>query len=472
MGHFLKLSITCILFFFFFSLEFCNMVGKRHIKPSVFVKLKMMNHDIPTASLKDFYWDNPDVQRGLEGNFKNWQAYYRGQKLKKEGSASKPISLPKHQKKRFLYQRGNNQPKKTKQFTKKKDARTQTRMKGTKNKSRKGLKAVKAQAFVEKPQPKSSEILDYQGLKCPEQSTSTWPAPTPSGNVDVPAHFTNFESFDPFRWTVKDIDMSECTLSDHTQKHKPKSEYEMTCESEYEMTCEYGYKPLCDPVSPCSSGEESPDVVKQSLVAAKIELPLEVENAPIAVQLKPLAKVGPMKIESDISEPVVVGPAQIEDVVADPLREAVNVVAPEVRVEEIADPIREVAPEVRVEEIADPIMAIVPDVGGDVGVDAIAELEPAQIGVVEVGPEMVAQPDMVAEPVVVGPAAVWNVGVDDPEIILMDQGDSDIEFLGEFENSRQKRLKSQLHYRQTLTRQRQGGYHGPRYKHQRKGRRY
>merc|ERR1712240_769991 len=158
------------------------------------------------------------------------------------------------------------------------------------------------------------------------------------------------------------------------------------------------------------------------------------------------------------------GPAQIVDVVADPIREVVNVVAGHVNV---------VAPEVRVEEIADPIMAIVPDVGGDVGVDAIAELEPAQIGVVGVGPEMVAQPAMVAEPVVVGPAAVWNVGVDDPEIILMDQGDSDIEFLGEFENSRQKRLKSQLHYRQILTRQRQGGgYHGPKYRHQRKGRRY
>merc|ERR1712002_114535 len=148
-----------------------------------------------------------------------------------------------------------------------------------------------------------------------------------------------------------------------------------------------------------------------------------------------------MKNESDILEPVVVGPAQIEDVVADPLREAVNVVAPEVRVEEIADPIRE----------------IIPDVGGDVGVDAIAELEPAQIGVVGVDPEMVAQPAMVAEPVVVGPAAVLNVGVDDPEIILMDQGDSDIEFLGEFENSRQKQLKSRLHYKQILTRQRQGG---------------
>merc|ERR1712240_404175 len=175
MGHFLKLSITCILFLFFFSLEFCNMVGKRWIKPSVFVKLRAMNTDIPTASLKELYWSNPDAQRGLEGNFKNRHAYYRGQKLKSKGSASKPINLPKQQKKKCLYQRGNNQPKNTKQFTKKKDARTQTRMKGTKNKSRKWLKAVKAQAFVEKPQPKSSEILDYQGLKCPEQSTSTWP---------------------------------------------------------------------------------------------------------------------------------------------------------------------------------------------------------------------------------------------------------------------------------------------------------
>ena len=451
------------------------MVGKRHIKPSVFVKLKMMNHGIPTASLKELYWNNPDAQRGLESNFKNWQAYYRGQKLKKKGFASKPISLPKHQNKKFLYQREKNQPKNTKQFTKKKDARTQTRMKGTKNKSRKWLKAVKAQAFVENPQPKSSEILDCQGLKCPEQSTSTWPAPTPSGHVDVPLHFTNFQSYDPFGWNVNEINMSECTPSDHTHKQEPRSEYiesecEMKCESkhemkyesEYEMKCGYEYNPTCEPVSPCSSGEEPSDLIKQSLVAAKVELNLEVENAPIAVQLRPLAKVGPMKIESDISDPVVVGPAQIEDVVADPLREAVNVVAPEVRVEEIADPIRE----------------IIPDVGEDVGVNAIAELEPAQIGAVGVGPEMVAEPAMVAEPVVVGPAAVWNVG-DDPEIILMDQGqgpvdlgDSDIEIVGEFENSRQKQLKSRLHYRQTRTRQRQGGYHGPKYKHQRKGRRY
>ena len=132
----------------------------------------------------------------------------------------------------------------------------------------------------------------------------------------------------------------------------------------------------------------------------------------------------------------------------------------------------------RVEEIADPIREIIPDVGEDVGVDAIAELEPAQIGVVGEDPKMVAQPAMVAEPVVVGPAAVWNVG-DDPEIILMDQGqgpvdleDSDVEVLGEYENPRQRQLQRLLHYRQTLTRQRQGGYHGPKYRHQRKGRRY
>ena len=125
-----------------------------------------------------------------------------------------------------------------------------------------------------------------------------------------------------------------------------------------------------------------------------------------------------------------------------------------------------------------------PDVGGDVGVDAIAELEPAQIGVVGVGPEMVAEPAVVAEPAmvaepvaVVGPA-VYNIG-DDPDIILMenqgqqpiDLGDSDIEVLGEYENPRQRLM----HYRQTQTRQRQqrqGGYHRPKYRHQRRGRRY
>ena len=87
------------------------MGGKRHIKPSVFVKLKMMNHGIPTASLKKLYWDNPEAQRGLESNFKNWQAYYRGQKLKKKGFASQPISLPKHQNKNFYIKRKRTHPK-------------------------------------------------------------------------------------------------------------------------------------------------------------------------------------------------------------------------------------------------------------------------------------------------------------------------------------------------------------------------
>ena len=87
------------------------MVGKRHIKPSVFVKLRMMNDGIPTASLKKLYWENPEAQRGLESNFKNWQAYYRGQKLKKKGFASKPISLPKHQNKNFYIKRKRTNPK-------------------------------------------------------------------------------------------------------------------------------------------------------------------------------------------------------------------------------------------------------------------------------------------------------------------------------------------------------------------------
>merc|ERR1712240_297353 len=441
--HFLK-NKTCILFLFFFcfSLKFCNMVGKRHIKPSVFVKLKMMNHGIPTASLKELYWNNPDAQRGLESNFKNWQAYYRGQKLKKGSFASKPISLPKHQNKKFLHQKEKNQPKNTKQFTKKKDARTQTRMKGIDNKSRKWLKAVKAPAIVEKNQPKSSEIVDYQGLKCPEQSTSTWPAPTHSGHVDVPLYFTNFQRSDPFEWNASQSDMSECNSSDYTQK------YEST--SEPKMKYEYGYNPPCEPLSPYSS-EESSDIVTQSLVDAKIQLSLEVESAPIAVQFRPLAKVEPMQIESDIAVPVVIEPAERENVVADPLRAAVGVVAPEVRVEENADPIRE----------------IIPDVGENIGVDAIADLEPAQIGVVE------ADPEMVAEPVVVGPAAVWNVEVDDPEIIFMDQEDSDIEFLGEVENTRPRQLKTRLYYNQILSRhQQRGGDHGPRHRQQRKGRRY
>ena len=417
------------------------MGGKRHIKPSVFVKLKMMNHGIPTASLKKLYWDNPEAQRGLESNFKNWQAYYRGQKLKKGGFASKPISLPKHQNKKFLHQKKKNQPKK--QFIKKKDARTQTRMKGIHNKSKKWLKAAKAPAIVGKDQPKFSEIMDCQGLKCPEQSTSSWPAPTRSGHVDVPSYFTNFQKSEPFGWNTSQSDMSEGNSSDYIQEY----------ESKFVPKMKYGYNPLCEPISPYSSGEESPDIVTQSLVDAKIHLNLEVESAQIAVPFRPLAKVEPMQIESDVEVPVVVGPAERENIVADPLREAVGVVAPEVRVAENADPIREIIP--------------------DVGVDAIADLEPAQIGVVEADPEIVAEPAMVAEPVVVGPAAVWNVGVEDPEIIFMDQEDSEIEYLGKFKDTIPKQLKTRLYYNQILTRHRQkGGDHGQRHRQQRKGRKY
>ena len=408
------------------------MGNKRHIKPSVYVKLRMMNEGIPTASLKKLYWENPQAQRGLETHFKNWQAYCRGQKLKKGGLASKPISLPKHQKKK-------NQPKNTKQCIKKKDARTQTRMKGIHNKSKKWLMAAKAPAIVGKNQPKSSEIMDCQGLKCPEQSTSSWPAPTRSGHVDVPLYLTNFG------WNTSQSDMSEGNSSDYTQEYEakfvPKMKYG------------YGYHPLCEPISPYSSGEESPDIVTKSLVDAKIHFNVEVESAQIAVPFRPLAKVEPMQIESDVEVPVVVGPAERENIVADPLREAVGVVAPEVRVAENADPIMEIIP--------------------DVGVDAIADLEPAQIGVVEADPEIGAEPAVVAEPVVVGPAAVWNVGVEDPEIIFMDQEDSEIEYLGKFKDTIPKQLKTRLYYNQILTRHRQkGGDHGQRHRQQRKGRKY
>ena len=214
-------------------------------------------------------------------------------------------------------------------------------------------------------------------------------------------------------------------------------------------------------------------MIKQSLDAAEIGLDLGVEYAPVSVKVKPFAKVGPMIIEPNIAEPVVVGPAQIADV----------------GVDVVANPVMEVAPDVGVDVVADPIMEVAPDVRADAGVDAVAELamdiEPAQIGEVDVGvgPEMVAEPAVVAEPAmvaepvaVVGPA-VYNID-DDPDIILMenqgqqpiDLGDSDIKVLGEYENPRQRLM----HYRQTQTRQRQrqGGYHRPKYRHQRRGRRY
>ena len=413
------------------------MGNKRHIKPSVFVKLRMFNEDIPTASLKKMYWENPAAQRGFESNFKNWQAYYRGQKLKKGGLASQSISLPKPQNKKLQHHKKKNQPKK--QFIKKKDAKTQTRMKGIHNKSKKWLKAVKAPAIVGTDQPKFTEIIDCQGLKCPEQSTSSWPAPTRSSHVDVPSYFQKSE---PFGWNASQSDMSEGSSSEYIQEYESKSVPKM----------KYGYNPLYEPLSPYSS-EESLDIVTKSLVDAKIHFNLEVESAQIAVPFRPLAKVEPMQMESDVEVPVVVGPAERENIVADPLREAVGVVAPEVRVAENADPIREIIP--------------------DVGVDAIADLEPAQIGVVEADPEIGAEPAVVAEPVVVGPAAVWNVGVEDPEIIFMDQEDSEIEYLGKFKDTIPRQLKARLYYNQILTGHRQkGGDHGQRHRQQRKGRKY
>merc|ERR1712240_278447 len=170
--------------------------------------------------------------------------------------------------------------------------------------------------------------------------------------------------------------------------------------------------------------------------------------------------------EPMIAEPIVVGPAQIaEPIVVGPAQIAEPIV---VGPAQIAD--------VGVDVVAEPAMEVEPaqlvelDAGVDVVAEPAMEVEPAQI-VVGVEPEMVAEPV-----VVIGPA-VYNVG-NDPDIILMenqeqqpvDLGDSDIEVLGEYENPRQRLM----HYRQTQTRQRQrqGGYHRPKYRHQRRGRRY
>ena len=54
------------------------MVGRRHIPPSTYVKLKDMNPTLPSKSLKQFYWENEEVQKGLEGNYNNWKAYNKG----------------------------------------------------------------------------------------------------------------------------------------------------------------------------------------------------------------------------------------------------------------------------------------------------------------------------------------------------------------------------------------------------------
>ena len=110
-----------------------------------------MNPTLPSKSLKQFYWENEEVQKGLEGNYNNWKAYIKGQKLKKQNNANKKgATLPK--KGATLPKKGTTLPKK-----------------GTKskNKSKKGLQAVKAQASLESPAVKSSEMLDCQGFPCP-----------------------------------------------------------------------------------------------------------------------------------------------------------------------------------------------------------------------------------------------------------------------------------------------------------------
>ena len=84
-----------------------------------------MNPTLPSKSLKQFYWENEEVQKGLEGNYNNWKAYIKGQKLKKqnnankEGTTSKQTNSPKNKKGRTLTKRGTNSPKKKNNANKK-----------------------------------------------------------------------------------------------------------------------------------------------------------------------------------------------------------------------------------------------------------------------------------------------------------------------------------------------------------------
>ena len=65
------------------------MVGRKHIPPSAYVKLKDMNPSLPSKSLRKFYWENEEVQKSLEGNSNNWKVFNKGKKLKKQTNLNK-----------------------------------------------------------------------------------------------------------------------------------------------------------------------------------------------------------------------------------------------------------------------------------------------------------------------------------------------------------------------------------------------
>ena len=144
------------------------MVGTRHIPPSSYVKLKNLNPDLPSQSLRKFYWENQEVKASLEGNSKNWKVFKKGKKLREQTNSNK---------------KGTN----------------------SKSKSQEGPQVIIANTSLESPTVKSSQMLKCQGFPCPEQSTSTWPNPTIPNKLTNPPDFTDFLAHDPFEQNLGEV---------------------------------------------------------------------------------------------------------------------------------------------------------------------------------------------------------------------------------------------------------------------------
>ena len=77
-----------------------------------------MNPALPSKSLRQFYWENEEVQKSLEGNSNNWKVYNKGKKLKKqtnskkEGTNSNKKQTNSNKKQTNSNKKGTNSPKK------------------------------------------------------------------------------------------------------------------------------------------------------------------------------------------------------------------------------------------------------------------------------------------------------------------------------------------------------------------------
>ena len=120
------------------------MVGTRHIPPSSYVKLKNLNPDLPSQSLRKFYWENQEVKASLEGNSKNWKVFKKGKKLREQTNSNK---------------KGTNSNKKG----------TNSNKKGTnsKSKSKKGPQVVIANTSLKSTHSKVFSDAEMSGFSMP-----------------------------------------------------------------------------------------------------------------------------------------------------------------------------------------------------------------------------------------------------------------------------------------------------------------